>query len=100
MQFEIIGAYRLGPRKADNKTRSVCITVATDFDASSIVKNRRYLKNSGITIWDFLSKEELDQQKNLMPKFREARERVRNGSKETVRFKRGVLTIDGGRVFN
>ncbi len=100
MVFEVTGAWRMGQHKVNSpKSRTVCITVATAFDASSILRNRKFLKGSGISMLDYLSREEFEQQKLLSPQFKEARERVRNGSDEVIRFRRGALYINGSRIY-
>lgn len=73
MQFNVTGASRMGKRLAEcSKPRLVKLEVATDWNAKSIRDNRKYLKGTGVAIFDYLTEEERLIKKALTPKFEEA----------------------------
>ena len=88
-EFTIVSARRMGGKVDPSRPRLALITVSSSFDASSIVRNRRFLKDSGIAALDFLSPEELKLHKEHLPAFLEAK---RDPSK-WVSFNRGLLKV-------
>eukprot|EP00798_Chlamydomonas_sp_ICE-L_P028679 gene28679-biopygen32588 len=88
-EFTIVSAQRMGGKVDPSRPRLALITVSSSFDASSIVRNRRFLKDSGIAALDFLSPEELKLHKEHLPAFLEAK---RDPSK-WVSFNRGLLKV-------
>jgi hypothetical protein len=94
MSFTIVDAFRLGKSAPDaEKPRLVQIKVATMWDAHSIINNRRYLKNTGVTIFDHLSPDEYAEYLQLKPKHAEA---LKAGKRAW--FSRSKLFIDGKQV--
>jgi len=88
VEFTIDKVRRMGKMETD-KPRLVHITVATHFDAASLIRNRRFLKGSGVSVLDFRTPEELKNHRQNLPKFLEARK----DPSKWVSFIRGVLTI-------
>lgn len=87
VNFKITSARRLG--RPGDRPRLVHFTVESSFDATSIIRNRRFLKGSGISVLDYLSKEEFSSYKANLPKFLEARK----DTSKWVTFRRGELRI-------
>lgn len=75
VEFTVDRVRRMGKGHGD-KPRVVHVTVMTQLDASSLVRNRRFLKDSGVSILDFLTPEELLNHKKNLPAFLEARKDV------------------------
>ncbi len=87
VDFKITSARRIG--KSGDRPRMVYVTVASSFDATSLVRNRRFLKGSGVSVFDYLTKEELEKHKKNLPSFEEARK----DPSKWVYFRRGELRI-------
>lgn len=81
-------------QKASSSRAFIWFKVADARQAEEVVRNRRMLKGSGITIFDFLSSEEMAIYKQLKPKFDEA---IKAGKPRTF-FKRARLFIGGEEV--
>ena len=80
------------PVKDGARGSRVWFQVEDIFQANKVVSHRWMLKDTGITIHDCLSPEELAEQKRLWPKFLEAR-----AQKKRANFSRAWLYIDGKR---
>ena len=95
LKFTILEARRLG-RFGDNngKPRLVKIKVSSSLDANSIIRNRRFLKGSNVSILDYMSPEELKNFKALKPQFLKAKADPAN----KVKFYRGNLTVNGKKI--
>jgi len=95
LRFTITKAHRLGRFGASGeRPRPVKITVSSSLDANSIIRNRHFLKGSGVCICDYMSPEELKRHKDLKPEFLKAKADPAN----KVRFYRGNLTVNGQKV--
>jgi hypothetical protein len=88
-EFTIVSARRMGGKADPSRPRLALISVSSSFDASSLVRNRRFLKNSGVAALDFLSPEEMKLHKENLPAFLEAKK----DPSKWVSFNRGVLKV-------
>ena len=84
-----MSARRMGGKADPSRPRLALISVSSSFDASSLVRNRRFLKNSGVAALDFLSPEEMKLHKENLPAFLEAKK----DPSKWVSFNRGVLKV-------
>lgn len=88
VDFTLVRVRRMG-REPRDRPRLVHVTVNTQLDASSIIRNRRFLKGSGVSVLDFLTPEELAKHKKHLPEFLEARK----DPTKWVTLRRGELRI-------
>ena len=98
VKVTVVEARRLKPKSRAPGTQKedrtlIFFRVADVWQAEDVVRNRRHLRGSAITIFDYLSPEELDVYKALKPKFDEARK----GGKR-AHFLRARLFVEGREV--
>ena len=89
VQFKIVSARRMGSKADTSRPRLALITVDSHFDATSIIRNRKFLKDSGVAALDFLSPQEHAKYKENLQAFLD----VRRDKTKWVSFTRGELIV-------